>query len=112
MESHTIKPIRKFKCGIEQIEYTLPIGNQLHPLIFKNLITGLDLIVKIHFICQTGTSATYNAYPYKIILPLLSSSSNCSTRALAFSLIKIPFIMVPVSIPLNSNAKLGFPALK
>jgi len=61
----------KLQRGIEQIKEALQIGDHLHAIVFKDLVGGPGLIVKIHFIGQAGATAGNDADPHEIVAPHL-----------------------------------------
>lgn len=72
MKSFSVQAVGEFEGGIAEIKKAFQIGDQFHTIIFKNLIFRVRLIIKVHFVAETGTATAYYGYPEKIICPKLA----------------------------------------
>lgn len=60
LEAFAVESVGEVECGSQQIEQTFLIDEDLHTLVFKYLIHGVDLFVKAKVIHKSGTSSTFN----------------------------------------------------
>lgn len=67
-ESFAFEPPGKFQGGVEEVKEALQICDHFYAIVFKNLVVGLGLVVKIHFISQTGASPTGDTHPDKVFV--------------------------------------------
>lgn len=65
MEPLAVKPSAEVQGGSEQIEHAFSICNNLHPLVFKDLVSLFWAIVEGHFVGESGASASYDRHPDK-----------------------------------------------
>ena len=65
----SIQATAKIQHGIADIEKTLEVSHQFYPLVFKHLVHGLGLGIKVQFIGKATTPATYYGHANEKSLP-------------------------------------------
>src|SRR5690606_18248491 len=62
MKSFPVESVRKIKHRIAEVKKRFHIGDDFDAVVFKHLILGLNFIVEIQFIAQSGATAAYNTH--------------------------------------------------
>ena len=66
VKTFSVQTFREFQSSIHQIKEAFQVGNHFHAIILKNLVSWFQLIVKIHFIAETGAATSNYAYAQKM----------------------------------------------
>mgnify|MGYP006161889285 CR=1 FL=1 len=68
VEAFSVQAITEIEGGIENIQETLEVGNQLYAFIFKHLVVWLRLVVKLHIVGKARATARQYAHAYEVLV--------------------------------------------
>jgi len=74
VKTFAIEAIGEIKSRIAQIQKTLQVGHYPYALVFKHLVAGLGLIIKIELVRQARTTTPDHTHAKKVIIAKLGFS--------------------------------------
>lgn len=66
----------EFEGGIEQVQETFQVGDDLHAIVFKNLVVWFRLVVEVQLVRQTGAATRGDAHPNEVVVAQVSGSAD------------------------------------
>lgn len=65
MEALALQSARKLECRVAEVQEAFEVGHDFDVVVLKDLVLGLELVVKIHLIRKSATAAAGHGYAHE-----------------------------------------------